>query len=281
VHVVTKILVVLATVLSILLAAMSVAFTANADRVRSENERLRTMRDAQDSTITSSKAADGAARDRLEERIGELNDELARMNREMIALQQDAARHMADAESAKAEAVAVQAKLDQLASTVATQTELISNYRSEVTTLRDNELRYSRREIELADRISELTGQLEVAQETNRALQERLAEVRSGGPEAGDRTASARPGAGSGPVRAQITQLRRDSGSGSVMASIDAGSNDRLRERMELSIVRGNEFIGKLTLERVDLNEAVGRVDLLGNTRTSVRPGDIVVTSLR
>jgi len=281
VHVVTKILVVLATVLSILLAAMSVAFTANADRVRSENERLRTMRDAQDSTITSSKAADGAARDRLEERIGELNDELARMNREMIALQQDAARHMADAESAKAEAVAVQAKLDQLASTVATQTELISNYRSEVTTLRDNELRYSRREIELADRISELTGQLEVAQETNRALQERLAEVRSGGPEAGDRTASARPAAGSGPVRAQITQLRRDPGSGSVMAAIDAGSNDRLRERMELSIVRGNEFIGKLTLERVDLNEAVGRVDLLGNNRTSVRPGDIVVTSLR
>lgn len=278
-HVVTKILVVLATVMSILLAAMSVAFTANADRIRTENERLRTMEDAQVSTLKADKAAHGAARLRLEEQISNLNEEIAQLKREQIALQQDSARHMADSEAAKAEAVAVQAKIDQLASTVATQTELIASYRTEVTSLRDNELRYSRREIELADRISELTGQLEVAQETNRALQEQLAEVTYGG------SGRPRPGGSgpvaSGPIRAQITELRRDPGSGSTLASIDAGSNDRLRPNMELSIVRGNTFIGKLTLESVDLNEAVGRVDLLGNRNASVRQGDLVVTSLR
>ncbi len=278
-HVVTKILVVLATVMSILLAAMSVAFTANADRVRSENERLRTMESATTQTLKADKAAASAARLRLEEQIGNLNDQIATMNRDTIALQQDAARHMADAEAAKAEAIAVQAKMDQLSSTVATQTELISSYRTEVTALRDNELRYSRREIELADRISELTGQLEVAQETNRALQEQLA---SAGGFSGNRIAGGgQPQVGSGPVRAQITELRRDPGSGATLASIDAGSNDRLRPNMELSIVRGNSFIGKLTLQSVDLNEAVGRVDLLGNRSASVRRGDRVVTSLR
>lgn len=280
-HVVTKILVVLATVLSILLAAMSVAFTANADRIRSENERLRTMDDAQSRTIQAKEAASGSARDRLEDRIGELNDEIARTNREMLAFQQDNARLMADTEAARAEAVAVQAKIDQLASTVATQTELIASYRSEVTTLRDNELRYARREIELADRISDLTGQLEVAQETNRALQERLAEAQFSSGRPGGSVAGGTRGETAGPVRAQITELRRDPGSGATLASIDAGSNDRLRRNMELSIVRGNEFIGKLTLETVDLNESVGRVNMLGNRQASVRPGDIVVTSLR
>jgi len=278
VHVVTKILVVLATVMSILLAAMSVAFTANADRVRSENERLRIMESAQESTLKAKSSAESAARVRLEDTNTTLNEQIASMKREQIALQQETARQMADAEAAKAEAVAVQAKLDQLASTVATQTELISSYRTEVRTLRDNELRYSRREIELADRISELTGQLEVAQETNRALQEQLAEITYGG------SSPTRPGevrTAGGPIRAQITELRRDPGSGSTLASIDAGSNDRLRENMELSIVRGNTFIGKLTLESVDLNEAVGRVDMLGNRNTSVRQGDLVVTSLR
>jgi len=281
VHVVTKILVVLATILSILLAAMSVAFTANADRVRSEIERLRTMEDAQSRTLQAKEAASGAARDRLEDRIAELNDELARVSREMLALQQDNARLMADAEGARAEAAAVQAKIDQLASTVATQSELISSYRSEVTSLRDKELRYARREIELSDRISELAGQLEVAQETNRALQERLAEAQFAEGRPGGRVAAGATGSASGPVRAQITELRRDPSTGSTLASIDAGANDRLRRNMELSIVRGNEFIGKLTLETVDLNESVGRVDLLGNRQATVRPGDLVVTSLR
>ena len=280
-HVVTKILVVLATVLSILLAAMSVAFTANADRVRAEYERIRTMEDAQVKTLTAKEAASGAARERLEDRIGELNDELARVNREMLAFQQDNARLMTRAESAQAEAAAVQAKIDQLAATVATQSELISSYRGEVTNLRDKELRYARREIELSDRINELAGQLEVAQETNRALQERLAEAQFADGRPGRQVSAAATGAASGPVRAQITEIRRDPGTGSTLAAIDAGANDRLRRNMELSIVRGNEFIGKLTLQSVDLNESVGRVDLLGNRGASVRPGDMVVTSLR
>ena len=279
-HVVTKILVVLATIMSILLAAMSVAYTANADRVRTAYESMKTRENAQVQTLSAKSAAEGTARQRLEEHTTELNDELARVNREMLALQQDNARFMADAEAAKAEAVAVLAKIDQLAATVATQSQLIASYRSEVTTLRDNELRYSRREIDLADRINELTGQLEVAQETNRALQERLAEAQfNAGRPAG--TATGTRSAAAGPVRAQITELRQDPASGSTLASIDAGSNDRLREDMELSIVRGSEFIGKLTLQTVDLNEAVGRVDLLGNRQATVRPGDIVVTSLR
>ena len=279
-HVITKILVVLATMMSILLAAMAVAYTANADRVRSDYESMRTRESAQTQTLKSSEAASATARDRLNDRITELNDELARVNREMIALQQDNTRYMAESEASKAEAVAVLAKIDQLAATVATQSELISSYRSEVTALRDNELSYARREIDLADRINELSGQLEVAQETNRALQERLSEAqftsgRPGSASNGTRSTAAAP------VRAQIIELRQDPGSGATLAAIDAGTNDRLRKNMELSIVRGSEFIGKLTLESVDLNEAVGRVDLLGNRQATVRPGDLVVTSLR
>ena len=72
----------------------------------------------------------------------------------------------------------------------------------------------------------------------------------------------------------------RDPGSGSLLAAIDAGSNDRIREGMELTISRRGSFVGKLVVNSVSLNTAVGSVDTL-NRQIDVEPGDLVTVVTR
>lgn len=275
-HIVTKILVVLAAVLSVLLAALSVAYTANADRIRNEFLDMQARIAVAENTSSTNVAKSAQEREALQVQLDALQGENQRMKEQFNALQRDRAQLLAEVKTLEVAREGVESKIDQLASTADTQAALITSYRDEVQLLRENELRYAQREVELADRINDLAGQLEVAQETNRALQEQLVAIRDqaglGGPVAQDGSASR-----SGPIQARVLNVRRDAG-GNTLVAIDAGTNDRLRRGQELSIARGSSFVAKVVLQEVNLNESIGRVDFLGRS-VEVRPGDLVFAS--
>ncbi|MBL0921175.1 MAG: hypothetical protein IBJ10_03490 [Phycisphaerales bacterium] len=284
-HPLTKVLVVLAALLSIALAALTIAYTGNAERVRAEFQSERELRQAAQDAAARDMTSHESERTRLRSENDALQAQIAGLTSTIDNLQREGARLMADLQNAQAAGLGVQAKIDQLTATNQTLTTLIAQYRTEVTTLRSNELRYAQREIELSDRASDLSGQLEVAVENNRSLQEQLVSLR-------DQLASAAAGAGAGstaagdtirpsfPIQARVTSVRTDA-TGRVLVQIDAGSNDRLRERMELSLVRGNQFLGKVIVQAVDIEESVGRVDFLSMPRTEVRQGDMVMSVIQ
>ncbi len=281
-HPLTKVLVVLAALLSVALAALTIAYTGNAEKIRSEFQSERELRQAAQDAASRDMTAHEAERNRLRSENDALQAQISGLTSTIDNLQRDNSRMMADLQTAQAEGLSVQAKLDQLTATNQTLSNLIAQYRTEVTNLRENELRYAQREIELADRSSDLSGQLEVAVENNRSLQEQLVSLR-------DQLASAQAGAAAGTtgsmdsirpsfsINARVTDVRTDS-AGRVLVQIDAGSNDRLRERMELSLVRGGQFLGKVIVQAVDIEESVGRVDFLSMPQTEVRPGDMVMS---
>jgi hypothetical protein len=281
VHPLTKVLVALAALLSIAVAAFTIAYTANADRVRSEllNER-ELARTAQD-MAAKDKAAHAAEKAGWEQEKDALGRQVAEMDTRVSSLMQDNARLLADVKTREAEGLSAQAKIDQLSATNQTLSSLIAKYRDEVTGLRQAELGYARREIELSDRASDLQGQLEVAVESNRALQEQLVDARDQLQAGRSGGTAARAGEGtlkaSFPVRARVSSVRRDP-SGDVLVQIEAGSSDQLRERMELSLVRGSALLGKVVLQTVDINESVGKVDFLGRPAVEVREGDMVMS---
>lgn len=284
-HPLTKVLVVLAALLSVALAALTIAYTGNAEKIRSQFQAERDLRQAAQDAANRDLSAHTAEQMRLRTENETLQSQIAGLTSTIDNLQRENSRTMADLQNAQAEGLGVQAKIDQLTATNQTLSNLIAQYRTEVTTLRENELRYAQREIELADRASDLSGQLEVSVENNRSLQEQLVSLR-------DQLASAATGsAGAGstaadtirpsfPIQARITDVRKDS-TGRVMVQIDAGSNDRLRERMELSLVRGNQFLGKVIVQAVDIEESVGRVDFLSMPVTEVRTGDMVMSVIQ
>jgi hypothetical protein len=277
VHIVTKVLVVFSAVLAILLAALSVAYTANADRIRNEYKDLRADADSLMAAKGLVETSSADARQRNSGVILDLEDQLEDAQRDRLALQESTQQILADRNTLQVNFQGMQSKIDQLTAAVDTQANLLSSYRDEVRLLRDNELRYAQREIDMMDRINDVAGQLEVAQETNRALQEQLIALQTQSGLGGPAVAAADGNSG---VRARVTRVQRERGGDKLLASIDAGTNDSLRQNQELTIVRNNSFVAKLILENVTLNEAVGRIDTLGRN-VEVRPGDIVVTNIR
>lgn len=279
-HPLTKALAVLAALLSVAVAAFTIAYTANAERIRSELLSSREEAEAARGMSARDRTDSAAKEATWEKEKGALAGTISGLEARVSDLQRDNSRLLADLKGRETEALSTQAKVDQLSATNQTLSALISKYRDEVTTLRQNELGYARREIELADRASDLAGQLEVAVENNRALQEQLVEMRDQLQSQGSGGSLARE---TGTLRATIPIRARVSGvqtgpNGDLLVQIEAGTNDQLRERMELSLVRGNTLLGKVVLQAVDTNESVGRVDFLGRPASPVREGDMVIS---
>lgn len=284
-HIVTKVLVIVAAVLSVLLAGLSIAYTSNADRlvrdIRGERDRAAKA----EAQVAEVNAQADSERNSLQQKITALEGAIAALTTEAAKLQSEKAGLLAEANELRQAAATHSAQIDQFTAVVNTYAELNKAQSQELGKLRDRELQSARREIELSDRINDLSSQLEVCTETGRSMQEQLVQMRDelargqGAGGAGGASASAADAIGylKAPrdFRGRITSIRK-AADGSTLVSIDAGINDQLRERMKLSIVRDN-FLGTVILTKVDQNESVGRVDFLNpKVQSEIRVGDIV-----
>ncbi len=277
-HWLTKMMAVFAAVLSILLAALAVAYSTNAERITSALQKERQDAASYQRQLEDERSAFSVEKVNLETQLANIADEARAIKGENERLALENGRLLADTKTAEASALAIQSRIDQLAATGQTQATLIDSMYQEVSHLRDNELLYAQREIQLGERINDLSGQLEVATENNRALQERLVDLQRQ-MDTSTRLASGGSGAASpyGRVEARITDVRRDPVSGKLMAQINAGTSDRIQTGMQLSISRGNEYIGRLTVDTATLNEAAGQIDTF-NLKTEAKKGDLVWT---
>jgi predicted RNase H-like nuclease (RuvC/YqgF family) len=284
VHILTKILAVFAALLAIGLSALTIAYTANADRVQSDYQSQVLRAQASEARAAEASANANIAIGTIQKQIDEIGRQRDALESESSQLRQNNARLLTDARQAEAAEQSIRSKIDQLAATSETLSRIVASYREEVATLRTNELRYARNETQLSDRVNDLTGQLEVALENNRALQEQLVEVRTqlatverGGASASGSGAFA---SAATPIRARVTVVKRGP-AGELLVEINAGSRDQLRANNELSLVRGDTFLGKVRLTRVDPQQSVGVVDFLGRPSRDIREGDTVVSIIQ
>ena len=279
-HTVTKILVVFAAVLAILLAALTMAYSVNASRIVAD------YRSAKDETAQTKASAQaqvaeaGLARAEKEKQVNELQNRITEVEGQLRALQTDNGRLMAEKRAVEGDRDAVRAQISLFGAANETLANLNKSYRDEVTHLRENELAYKRKEIELGDRINDLDSQLEVSQANTRSLQEQLVEARrsleaGGGVRTGDTaTGTGEPYAPAFAVSGKVTSIAKDV-NGKYTARINLGRNNQLKEGMKLSIVRNGDFIGDLVIVRTDLQESIGEIDYLGR-KTEAKVNDEV-----
>lgn len=286
-HILSKIFVVFAAVLSILLAGLTMAFAVNADRIKADYGNEQVRRQAADAQRSAAVSDFSAEQIRLKQQISDLANALAAKDSEIRELQTSNAREIAGKREAMAQRDEVSNKTKVLEETARTQSQLIQGYRTEVTSLRDNEIQFRRRELELEDRINDLESRREVLEQTLRSLQEQLVEVKNtlvaaqGGVSTSASGEATSTFVDSGPlISARIESVQKDPSSGELFARINAGSNDRIRDNMQLYIGRDNEFIGHLVITQTDLNYSIGRIDLLGR-KVEVRNGDTVLSRVK
>jgi hypothetical protein len=270
VHVLTKILVVFCAVLSLLLAALSMAYATNADRIKASVEHERTYRLSTEAEARDQVTGMATEKAKLQQQLQASETEKGSINQELSNLRSQRTDLLSQVERAKADADAIRNQISQLGATADTQAALIKNYRDEVTRLRDDLVKASKREIELVDRVNELTGQREVLEQNARALKEQLEEAKlsfqsaqqSGtGASLAGATAVTEPREFTGPlVRANVTEVT-NSPTGDLVV-INEGSNRGLKDNMLLHVIRGNDFVASIVLIRVEPNSAVGKITL-------------------
>ena len=284
-HILTKVFVLIAAVLSIAMASLAIAYSVNVDRITADYRDARAAADTAIADQASQNAAHGQEKAALQEDINRLQDELASRDADTRRLEATTSELRIALRQAEAARDSISSKIAQLGVTTETQAKIIDEYKTELSRLREGELAYRDEKIDLEKAISDLESQVIVYEQVKRALQEQLEEMRLA---MGDgSTGSARsseddtPRDIAGPmIRGTIDEVVNDPNSGYTRVRINLGSNDRLRENARLYIHRGNQvFLGELVVESVDLNHAVGRVAYVADNQT-IKAGDQVLSKL-
>lgn len=283
-HYLTKALIVFAALACVILSALTIAYTANADALRAAVTNERDARLAAEADRASSNAQQATELARLQEAVRLAEGQAAEFGRRVADLQNERSKLIADVEAARQSAAGSKNQIDNLTAANSANAAVLTALQSEVGTLRDAQVAASRRETELVDRLNDVEGQRQVLDQNVRALQEQLAEARLALEQAktGTTTASGKETTfvSTGPlVTARVKQLVK-SPAGDDLAVISEGANAGLKPNQKLLIIRGKDFIANLVLVSVDQTQSIGRIDRLGRDVT-VNTEDLVLSSIR
>ncbi len=298
-HILTKIFVVLTSLLSVALVPLVMLNTASDDTFKKR------WSDEQARAVSAVAAKDIAQR--LQETEVRSFQDLAKDLEIKLAkaqLERDAA--IADAALVNGLVASNKAQLDRLASNLQVfaesdkiKSELVANVSKELVTLRTGLTKAERDNVQLDDQVANLTSESEVIKAQLRQTQEQLKQATDDR----DKTAAdaknaadqlkkygtyagalpqARPGATSGAngdtkipadrsLSATIINVRR--GADSTLAEINAGSRDGVQPGWVMSIADGGKYVGNLRITTVDVNRSVGVVELEQAAKGEVRTG--------
>lgn len=283
-HVVTKILIVFGAILSILLAALTIAFASNADAIRDSvaSEQSARLALAADLALQRTRSETGIAE--LRTRVETAENDKARIAGELASLQNERAQLKAAVKEAELAAETLRNQMAAGQATAATNAKLIEALSSEVRDLRKSQADSAKRESDLVNRLNDLESQRQVLEQSTRALQEQLTEARlalENARSGSDRAAASgtMPVESIGPlVQSRIRNVVTDA-AGRRMVEIADGSSAGLKVNQKLNVVRDGKFIGYIVLTLVDAKGSVGRFESLGRDAVP-QAGDVILSRI-
>ncbi len=279
-HIVTKILVIFGALFAVLLAALTVAFSTNADRLKEavQNEQAKVI--LLEANLRSSEGTKAAELLAAQEQIKQATEARDQIKTQIAALQAERSKLQQNLSMAEMDKQGTKNQVDTLSAATRTSAQTLQSLTDEVNNLRSALVSASKRENELVDRLNDEEARRIVLEQGSRALQEQLQEakiaierVKSGVTDTKGEPFVDR----SGPiVKARIRRVM-PSPAGGELAEINEGSNLNLRPNQQLSIVRNGNFVATIVLVTVDSQASIGRIDKLGKDVT-ILPEDEVLS---
>lgn len=272
-HVLTKIFIVLVSLLTVLLVPLVVVYATNEDSYKNRLETAVSTAKVAEANLTATNARHTSELAQKDSQIDALTRDKSALQGNLSQLQAEltATRsRLADAENA---AQMINAKLATLAESMNAGQRLTQSLVEEVRELRDSELNAQRRLVESEEALREMSRELEVVDAARRSLQEevqRLTELEAkltqtvgyyvrvhgeldtnageiGSPTLPDRN-----------ITATVTDVRQ--AEGRTLVEINAGQRDGLKLGWELTIGDNGEYVGLIRIINVDINKATGVV---------------------
>ncbi|NNF42816.1 MAG: hypothetical protein HKO59_11425 [Phycisphaerales bacterium] len=287
-HVLTKLFVVLVSLLVVLLVPLVVVYAHNENSYQTQYRQADASAAAARSAFEAAKASHGASILRKDNQITQLEADNLDLRRQ--ADRQEAEVRQLEARLAEAENMddQIRTQLSTLSSAVDAGQQLTESLISELRSLRRDALTAERQKVELDEALRDASAQLDAAVEARRALQEELQRLKDEHASSLDQLgeyaarhgplpagALASEGVGGRPVDVDLnaTIVSVVKSQDRKLAEIDAGSRDGVKEGWLLTIGEGGSFVARLRIISVDINRATGVVELEDPFRREVRVG--------
>ena len=286
VHVLTKIFIVLVSMLAVLLVPLVVVYAHNENSFKVQYQQERAAAATanlllrQEETAFSSALANKTIElNALSQSGDELKRDVGRLEREVSDLKRD----LVLKEKLWA---SVDARLAVIASSGKAGQELNESLITELQMLRQDALQDAKRVVQLDEGLRDVQSQLEVAVAARRAMREELQQLRQELTQAVNNAATYEQKYGrleGGPpppavhdLDATVVNVRR--GADQTLAEINAGSRDGIEEGWIMMVARGGNFLANLRIIAVDINRSTGVIELEdASKRGEVQPGDRVL----
>lgn len=284
----TKILVVLMVILSIILAAGTVVWV---NRQASFAKELNTTH----AQLTAARAEASAARDREMLASGALDHLRTEMQNQLQAKQQEINTLRATVTDRDSQLAQLNSNLIQVSAASKSATDALTvaqktvdQQNQAIADLRNSQKQLEQRSSEQSFAINTLTNKYEVTNKESRDFQEQVAQLQSDNKNLRDTLRKAgvsQAGPNLGPTESllplQGVVQSKQTISGVPYATISIGSAQQVTPGMRFRVVDPNSnqpFLGYLIVDRTEPNQAIGRLE--GPRINEVRPGTQVRTQL-
>jgi septal ring factor EnvC (AmiA/AmiB activator) len=282
----TKTLVVLVTLLSIVLVAIVVPFAANTQDLRAKLTEVRAERDT--AQVKASNATDELAAIReqkntriaeLEDRVAELENTVSEKNSEITNLDQDIQDARTRNQQLAGSLDVLSAQVSQIAAVNETKTQQLSDARDKLIDLQKKNIEATNRIAKLESSLDSQVRQVRSYKEQYQQARDRVATLETRWQEVPSPVKQSITGEGEDqqpvtpvpePIAGQVTGVNQPSEE-VTLVQINVGENDRVQKNMKFMVHRGDQYIGTLVIDRVDADQAVGRMTL---QQTNVQAGD-------
>jgi hypothetical protein len=294
VHVLTKIFIVLVSLLAVLLVPLVVVYATNEDNYRSKYLLATNQAAAANLALSAERTSRTMAEATLDTLRQSLNGEIDGLKAERSSLQNKLRQLESQLSIANASQGKFQADLGVLTAANKASADLTTSLVGETKQLRTDIVALERKYVEIDETLRNKISDLEVCDGARRALQEELArtseerdraqtELKEVIAIAGDprnrTTRGATPVIADKAISATVVSVIRDSDP--VLAEINAGSRDGVKVGWKFAVSDGDKFVANIRIIRVDINRATGTIDLEdAATRGQVRPGHRAATSV-
>lgn len=282
-HGLTKVLIILAALLSVFLSALVIAYAANTNQIQADFVNERAQHQAAVAALGAQQAIWQTEKAALQGDLGKKDTEIATKTQSINTLQLERQGLLSEKTKAENARDTIQAKIAELSESVKTMQTLINSYREEVTGLRRNEIAYRTQRLELEERLADVESQRNVLQQSVRALQEELVGLRGGSANVGLVSGASPASSGveyRGPlITGVVDDVQRDPASGEPLVQISSGANNGVIENMFFFVVRNDRFVGKLQVIKVDLKHSIAMIKT-PVAGLSPQKGDQILSSL-
>jgi cytochrome bd-type quinol oxidase subunit 1 len=290
VHLLTKILVVLVAILVAALVPLAAVSSTNQASFKQQAAEAQAAAKASAAEVSVAQDAYNASVAAVQAKISTLEARLsaASMERDKeIQMRADKEREL---ERIRIEIADLKGQLASASANDTLQTKLIDAMRQDIDNARTQYLAAEKARVELQDSMARLQGDLDSETAAKRQLQEQLQKVSedkeramadvqryaalhgSVTPRAGATADTALPVVADRSLSATVIDVKREPDA--TLAEINAGTRDGVKEGWVMTIADGSNFIGNLRIVQVDVNRAVGIVELEdAGTRGEVKSG--------